>query len=102
MTKTERIHTEYNQKLSLPCCLRDHIINLLDRDHGPARNAADRRIGSRGSGQARGAVIHSSAQVATVPERQFQRDSTASAFVRSCATRRPAVAAAHCLCGLKG
>jgi len=33
MTKTERIHTEYNQKLSLPCCLRDHIINLLDRDH---------------------------------------------------------------------
>ena len=22
MTKTERIHTEYNQKLSLPCCLR--------------------------------------------------------------------------------
>jgi len=33
MTKTERIHTEYNQKLSLPCCLRDHIINPLDRDH---------------------------------------------------------------------
>jgi hypothetical protein len=25
MTKTEKIHTEYNQKLSLPCCLRDHI-----------------------------------------------------------------------------
>ena len=22
MTKAERIHTEYNQKLSLPCCLR--------------------------------------------------------------------------------
>ena len=53
------------------------------------RNAPGRWIGSRGSGQARGAVIHSSAQVATVPERQFQRDSTASAFVRSCATRRP-------------
>ena len=33
MTKAERIHTEYNQKLSLPCCLRDHIINPLDRDH---------------------------------------------------------------------
>ena len=33
MTKTERIHTEYNQKLSLTCRLRDHIINPLDRDH---------------------------------------------------------------------
>ena len=58
-------------------------------DPGRPHNAPDRRIGSRGSGQARGAAIHSSAQVARVPERQFQRDSTAGAFVRSCATRRP-------------
>ena len=36
MTKTERIHTEYNQKLSLPCCLRDHIINPLDRQRQPS------------------------------------------------------------------
>ena len=36
MTKTERIHTEYNQKLSLPCRLRDHIINPLDRQRQPS------------------------------------------------------------------
>src|SRR5215467_10044998 len=42
-------------------------------DPGPTRNAPDRRIGSRGSGQARGAAIHSSAQVARVQMSEHER-----------------------------
>jgi ferredoxin-NADP reductase len=34
MTKAERIHTEYNQQLSLPCCLR--CLGLLGASHQPS------------------------------------------------------------------